>query len=260
MLEAEIGERFAVLFALILALSASYLAFFLRLLSLDGARAASILGVVAYGIGGLESAVLLIAFFLSSNLVGIPFGKRSELLNRQPSQERRSGAQVWANGFWFSFFICIWFVSKADMFLIGAIGAIATACADTWATEVGTRFDKARTYLITTFRKVDPGTDGGISLPGTLAAICGAAFIALLSLFFDKNFAFISTISMIAGGLVGTFADSWLGAWYQFEKRPLLVIFASDEYQDNNTVNLLATGIGALVSILIFNILVYVVV
>ncbi len=58
----------------------------------------------------------------------------------------------------------------------GFIGSIATATADTMASEVGVA---TTPRLITNFKKVPPGTDGGVSVLGTFAGIVGAGLIGL---------------------------------------------------------------------------------
>jgi uncharacterized protein (TIGR00297 family) len=258
-LEANVDERYRLLIALFLAFGLSFILYFLNLLSIDGARAATLLGLVTYGFGGLEMALLIILFFFSSNIIGIPFGQRTTVLNSSIISSRRTGSQVWGNAFWFALCIFLWFVLKADMFIIAAFGSIATACSDTWATEVGTRF-KTKAYLITNRKEVEVGTDGAVSIPGTIAAILGAALISVFALFFDKNFLILSSVAIFIGGLIGTFADSYLGALYQYGTRQLPVILDSDENRDNNSVNFISTGIGALATLILYNILIYVVV
>ena len=60
------------------------------------------------------------------------------------------------------------------------VSAVAAASADTLASELGSLSDKV--YLITSWRRVPPGTDGGVSFAGQLAALMGAGLIALLGL------------------------------------------------------------------------------
>ena len=113
----------------------------------------------------------------------------------------------------------------------GFIGAIATATADTLASEMP--------RLITTFKKVPAGTDGAISILGTSAAIVGAGIIGiasfLLGILPDPLIAI--KISVISGTL-GCFIDSILGA--VLERR---------HYINNEHVNLLATICGAIIGI-----------
>jgi uncharacterized protein (TIGR00297 family) len=142
------------------------------------------------------------------------------------------------------------------MLIIAAFGAIATACSDTWATEAGVP-KSGKTILITSGEIVSPGTDGGISFAGTIAASLGALFIASLTLFFDRNFAIIAVVSITLGGFIGAMVDSWLGAYFQFKNRRLPNILDATMNSNNNSVNFLATGIGSIVTILIYNILTY---
>lgn len=58
------------------------------------------------------------------------------------------------------------------------LSAVASASADTLASELGSLSD--RVYMITTGRRVPPGTDGGVSVAGQVAAVLGAALIALV--------------------------------------------------------------------------------
>lgn len=120
----------------------------------------------------------------------------------------------------------------------GFIGAISTATADTLASEIGvTRIPR----LITTLKKVPPGTDGGVSLLGTAAGIAGAGVIGLFSwLFGVVSSPILAIMISVISGTIGCFMDSVLGA--VFERKELLT---------NEHVNLIATIVGALIGILL---------
>ena len=119
----------------------------------------------------------------------------------------------------------------------GFIGSIATATADTLASEIGVT---VQPRLITTFKKVPPGTDGGISVLGTAAGIIGAGIIGvaayLLGIIPDP---FLTLKISIIAGTVGCFVDSILGA--VLERR---------NYISNEYVNLIATITGAALGII----------
>ncbi len=119
----------------------------------------------------------------------------------------------------------------------GFIGSIATATADTLASEIGVT---VQPRLITTFKKVPPGTDGGISVIGTAAGIIGAGIIGvaayLLGIFPDP---YVTLKISIIAGTVGCFVDSVLGA--VLERR---------NYISNEYVNLIATITGAALGII----------
>ncbi|MCA1812454.1 MAG: DUF92 domain-containing protein [Halobacteriales archaeon] len=63
---------------------------------------------------------------------------------------------------------------------IAFTSAVASAGADTMASELGCLSDKV--YMITSFRRVPPGTDGGVSLAGQGAALLGAGLISATGL------------------------------------------------------------------------------
>lgn len=70
----------------------------------------------------------------------------------------------------------------ATVAAVAYISAVAVAAADTFASEFGSL--ARNVYLITTFRKVPAGVDGGVSLPGTIAAAAGALVMTALGLLF----------------------------------------------------------------------------
>jgi uncharacterized protein (TIGR00297 family) len=103
--------------------------------------------------------------------------------------------------------------------------ALISTCAlvgDTWASEVGSVVD-SEPRLITTFQVVPPGTNGAVSLVGTLASITGGALFGVLYYVLQKWFdAYLSYSSIttllfkgIYGGFMGSVFDSLLGATVQ---------------------------------------------
>ena len=123
-------------------------------------------------------------------------------------------------------------------FVGGFIGAIATATSDTLASEIGVLHQPR---LITTLQKVDPGTNGAISLLGTAAGIAGATIIGICAYLLGIVANPVSAISVsIISGTVGCFADSILGA-----------LFENHNMLTNEHVNLIATIVGAIVGIVL---------
>jgi uncharacterized protein (TIGR00297 family) len=113
-----------------------------------------------------------------------------------------------------------------------ALAALAEAAADTVSSEVGQVLG-GRPRMITTLRTVESGTDGAISLAGTLAGVAAASIVAAagtLALRSDLTMFWISC----AGGVFGLFFDSLLGA--TLERRGWL---------NNDAVNFLSTASAA---------------
>ena len=115
-------------------------------------------------------------------------------------------------------------------------GSLAAATADTWATEIGSR-STSPPRLVTNWKAVAPGTDGGMTLMGTLGAIAGAGFIAGTS--YLLGFRWVLAIAL--AGALGMLLDSILGATVQGKVR----------WMDNDAVNLAATLSGAVVAALL---------
>jgi uncharacterized protein (TIGR00297 family) len=119
--------------------------------------------------------------------------------------------------------------------IAGMVAAMAEATADTLASELGETF-RGRVRLITTWRQVPPGTDGGVSLKGTLVAILGAAIIVLICLPTMRLSLHDAAICLLAA-IIGLFIDSFLG-----------VILEARSYLTNNKVNFLSTMAAGLIA------------
>lgn len=116
-----------------------------------------------------------------------------------------------------------------------ALAALAEAAADTGSSEIGMAFS-GKTVLITNLRPVPAGTDGGMSLFGTLAALLGAAAIAFTAAVSGLVSPRAAVIIIIAGFL-GTLVDSLLGAL--LERRGRL---------NNDLVNLFSTAVSVAIA------------
>lgn len=90
------------------------------------------------------------------------------------------------------------------------LAALAEAAADTVSSEVGQVLG-GRPRMITTFRAVDPGTNGAVSVAGTLAGAVAAGLVAGVGTLALRGGIGLFWISA-AGGVFGLFFDSLLGA------------------------------------------------
>lgn len=248
---ANAEDHLRIAIALVLSLIFGFIAFFLNWLTLDGMKAGVLFGTISYGLGGITGAVTVLAFFISSSLLSKDLISEEALLDKK---FRRNGNQVWSNGFWFAIWMIVWFLTDMVMFEVIAIASIAFATADTWASEIGGHRVKGTTWSLIGFRKVPPGTDGGVSLVGTLSSVAGAVFIGGLFWIIDPRATLWSFLVIVISGFTGSVVDSLLGASVQGKAWPDRIsgFFNTHiSYVDNNTVNWLAAGAASVVAVIL---------
>lgn len=196
-----------------------------RWLTWDGTLAAAAVGGLVLWGAGFPGVALLTGFFLSGSIL-------TSLNHREGAA--RNARQVLANGGWAAAGAVAvrW---KPDLGWAVLVGSLATAQADTWATEVGARSARPP-KLITSGRTVPAGTSGGVTWLGTGAGLFGALVLAGLGIALGVS-PRIAALG-IPVGVLGMMLDSVLGA--TLETRSWL---------DNDGVNLAATSVGAVTAV-----------
>jgi len=246
------GDQIRIGIAFSAAVIFCFIAFILNWLTLDGTISAMIFGTIAYGLGGVIGALVVLGFFVSSSIISkdVIIGDETEHPERR--QFRRNGNQVWANGFWFVFFTFLWFITQSEIFLLAATGSMAGATADTWATEIGSGYKPGTTRLLHNFREVHPGTDGGVSFKGLIAAISGSVFISGIYWIFSDGENLPVLIALAIAGFLGSLADSWAGAKIQGTHINTPKFLQEETIKiDNDFVNWIGTGSASIITILL---------
>lgn len=159
----------------------------------------------------------LLALFLLT-FAATRFGRRhKEKLGTAEGKRGRSASQVAANlgvavvaGIPLSA-RHVWLgIYPGRVALIAAIASLSEATADTLSSELGQVLG-GEPRLVTTLRRVPTGTDGAISLIGTLAGAVGATIVTAVAAIVFHLTPLESGIA-VAGGILGLFIDSLLGA------------------------------------------------
>jgi uncharacterized protein (TIGR00297 family) len=210
------------LLGLLFSVTAGLIAYRRRSLSRSGIVGAIVTGTTTFGMGGWSWGLSLIFFFVSSSIFSHfrARDKANTADDKFSKGSQRDFAQVAANGGVATLLALSYRLAHSHFLrkvcLTGYAGALATATADTWATELGV-LSLHQPRLITTGKAVAPGTSGGITPLGTAAAAGGA--LALGTVFWllqrcQRSLAALPVIALVCG-LAGSMVDSFLGATVQ---------------------------------------------
>ena len=204
------------------------------------------LGVVVWGtLGWRGYGVVLFYFLVGSAVTRIGMAQKEA----EGIAEKRGGARgpenVWGSAFTAT--ICAigvaaikfgWLdASWESLLILGYVASFATKLSDTTASEVGKAYGKS-TFLITTLKPVPRGTEGAISLEGTLAGIVGGILISLVAYSLGM-ITFQGVIICTIAAFVATNVESVIGATLQ----------SDIDWLSNELVNVINTIIGAVVAI-----------
>lgn len=238
-------------------------------LTFGGQWAAFLTGTLVAA-AGLRWAVLLIAYFvLSSALTRLGHAvKTARTASMLPEAGARDAAQVVANGGLFALLMILGTALGSTPLRIAGLGALAAAAADTWATEIGTLWGGTPRSILT-LAPMTPGASGGITAIGTAASLVAALLLALAgaSMLSGATGWGPHATAILAGGVAGSVGDSLLGATLQSkrwceqcrtwtERRVHTCQYRSQHlkgvrWMTNDTVNFLATVVGAVAALIV---------
>jgi uncharacterized protein (TIGR00297 family) len=180
-----------------------------RALDRGGALAAVLVGTLTFAAGGLAWSRVMIGFFVTGSLLSRVGRQHKRAAATQGQRGQRDARQVLANGGLAALFAALHLMSKQRSdWSLPFLGAIASAAADTWATEIG-MLSAHPPRSLRTGRPVPPGTSGAVSLLGLLGMVAGASFVALLA---PRG---TPRLPIAVAGCLGALADSLFGATLQ---------------------------------------------
>ena len=186
----------------------------LKAADMSGLFSGALMGIlIIVFTGGVEWFLIMLTFFiLGAGTTKFRFEKKKLLGVAESHGGVRGYFNVFANGVVALSGAILFGITKEPLFIALFLGSVACATSDTLASEVGVVGKTPR--LITTFKEVPRGTNGGVTLVGELAAIGGAVIIAIVA--YVLGVADLTLVAVtILSGFFGTNIDSLIGAVYE---------------------------------------------
>ncbi|NEP16249.1 MAG: TIGR00297 family protein [Leptolyngbya sp. SIO4C1] len=217
-----------------------------KLLTPMGYLNAWLLGVLLWGAVGWQAFAVVMAYFaLGSAVTKVGFAEKTAAGIAEARGGVRGPGNVWGSALVAA--LCALLIlglklsGQSDSWVgwltLGLVASIATKLSDTSATEIGKAYGQ-RTFLITTLKPVPRGTEGAVSLEGTVAGVVGsialAAFAAVIGLIAPMGIVICAIAAFVA-----TTIESLIGATLE-DRVPGLT---------HDVVNIINTLIGAAVAV-----------
>jgi uncharacterized protein (TIGR00297 family) len=164
------------------------------------------------GAGPVAFATLAVLFLMTWVATRMGY-RRKVALGLAERREGRNAWQVLANLAVAAFGSVVFSATGNRVWLIAVVAALAEAATDTMASEIG-QYSGPDARLITTWERVPPGTDGGITIPGSIAGLAAGLVIAAVATvggMLPQTQLWIP----VAAGFAGMLIDSILGATLQ---------------------------------------------
>ena len=156
--------------------------------------------------------IWFVPLFLLFSIGGATARYKWELKKKIGVAERKSGrsyANVLGNGLVAVGCAILYFITKDALFLFAYLAAVAEACGDSVATEIG-QLSKKKPRLITDLRPVRTGTSGAISLKGEIAGLIAIILTSLVPFLYFGNQTLFFLV--VIASFIGINIDSLIGA------------------------------------------------
>jgi uncharacterized protein (TIGR00297 family) len=226
------------------------LGFVLRSVTLSGMITGFVLGSILILFAGWQLYVVLLLFFvIGSTATRAGYDRKASMGLAQERGGRRGFTHAFSNVGGAAILALLIPASTIDPLLlwIAAMAALATATADTVASELGQIWGR-RPFLPLSFRRVPPGTEGAVSVEGTLAGAAAAVVVAvaaamLLPVETGSRWQIGAIIATAA--VVGSWIESVVGSWNRKQTEPI----------PNGALNFFNTMAGAAIAFFVASVM-----
>ncbi|GJX09832.1 VTE6, chloroplastic-like protein [Tanacetum coccineum] len=124
---------------------------------------------------------------------------------------------------------------------LGFVASFCTKLSDTVSSEIGKAYGKT-TYLVTTFKIVPRGTEGAVSVEGTVAGLLASILLATVGCFLGE-IKFAEAVICVLASQIANVGESVIGAVLQDKE--------GFKWLNNDAVNVINISLGSILAILI---------
>ncbi|KAL4293696.1 protein VTE6, chloroplastic isoform X1 [Arachis ipaensis] len=215
-------------------------------LSLSGIAAAFLLGTLTWRAFGPSGFLLVATYFVIGTAATKV--KMAQKVAQGVAEKRRGrrgpGSVIGSSAAGCVFaFLTVFQVGGEAFYQLWKLGFVASFCtklSDTVSSEIGKAYGKT-TYLVTTFKIVPRGTEGAVSIEGTLAGIFASILLAFVGFLMGEVSSHAAIICVIASQ-IANIGESIIGAVYQ-EKEGF-------QWLNNDAVNIINISMGSIIAVL----------
>jgi len=206
----------------------------------SGALVGWLLGTLLFAFGGWRGYTMLVLLFVLGTLATRAGHRRKSMLGiAQEDGGRRGARHALANSVvGVAAAVLAVATPYRELFTLAMVAAFATATCDTASSEVGQAYGR-RHVLATRWRVVDAGTEGAVSLIGTLGGLVSATLVSVVAAAIEL-IPWVAAPAVVIGAFAGTAVESLIGST------------AAGRRLSNEVLNVTNTAVGASIACLVY--------
>ncbi|XP_031266092.1 protein VTE6, chloroplastic-like [Pistacia vera] len=216
-------------------------------LSLSGIAAAFLLGTLTWRAFGPSGFLLVATYFvIGTAATKVKMAQKEAQGVAEKRKGRRGPGSVIGSSAagCVCAFLSIYGVGGKAFYRLWQVGFVSSFCtklSDTVSSEIGKAYGKT-TYLVTTFKVVPRGTEGAVSVEGTVAGLLASIILASVGCYMGQINAPEAVVCVIASQ-IANLGESIIGAAFQ-EKEGF-------RWLNNDAVNVINISMGSILAVLI---------